>query len=267
MAEKKLLGSIELNRIYQIDCLEGVKLIPDNSIDLIIADPPYTNVVNAEWDRTNPFTEELVREFYRVCKDSASIYVWCGIGEKSQSLLDFIPKLNTKFYFKDVITWKKQRGLGTRKGWLYTREELLWYVKDNKKFKWIQEFQYSDEKRGKNSYGYKLTNGKRADEYIKSEYKRLANVWTDISEATFNTSKNNLASKHLTPKPEKAAERLVKVHTHPGDIVLVPFCGSGTECVAASRLNRNFISFEIEREYIEIANKRLEAVHSEEAAE
>lgn len=109
-----------------MDCLEGIKQLEDNCIDLVITDPPYVNVVKAEWDKHNPFTIELVNELYRVCKDSASIYVWCGIGEKSRSLLDFIPKLDTKFYFKDLITWKKQRGIGMRKRLaLYQRRNIV----------------------------------------------------------------------------------------------------------------------------------------------
>ena len=124
------LNDIELNKIYRQDCIEFMKELPDECVDLIIADPPYL-VTNEKWDRKEIFNEDVVKEFYRIAKNSCSIYVWCGIGDKSQSLIRWFPLLSKYFYFKDLITWKKQRGIGMKRGWLYTREEIMWFVKNN----------------------------------------------------------------------------------------------------------------------------------------
>lgn len=237
---------LELNKIYNMDALKGVRQLKENSMDLINIDPPYVGVVNEDWDKENVFTEELVVELHRVLKPTGSIYVWCGIGEKSRSLLEFIPILDKKFKFKDLITWKKQRGIGMRKGWLYTREELLWYVKDNKQFIWNKEEQYSEEKR--------KTSNKHTKYLPKSEYKRITNVWDDISEATTGRQKS---WGHITPKPVEAIERTIRLHTEENDIVLDCFMGSGTTAIACLNTGRNYIGFELDEEYFNVANERI----------
>ena len=109
----------------------------EEKVDLIILDPPYLTT-NKSWDREEVVTIDLARSLFESAKDSASLYVWCGIGEKSQSLIRWFPVFARpsaqQWHFKDLITWKKQQGLGTRKGWFYTREEIMWFVKDNRKF-------------------------------------------------------------------------------------------------------------------------------------
>ena len=159
----------------------------------------------------------------------------------------FSIKISEKFYFKDLITWKKQRGHGIRKGWLYTREEILWYVKDNKHFIWNNNEQYLDEKRPWNVYkkGGKMVN--------KSEYKRISNVWTDINEVGFGTSPKEFSEirneiKHLTPKPFSAIERIIKAHTKENDIILDPFMGSASTAIACIKTNRKYIGSENNKE-------------------
>ena len=248
---------MELNKVVLSDCHSFLKNIPDNSIDLIIIDPPYITT-DEKWDSNEVVNIELSEQLFRVAKESCSLYVWCGIGEKSQSLIRWFPIFSKFWYFKDLITWKKQRGMGMRKGWLYTREECMWFVKDNSKFVWNKYNQYSKIKREKSHYGYILPNGKSSDDYIKSEYKRFTNVWDDISETSFNTSKKGLIGKHFTPKPEKAIERIISLHTQEVDIVLDCFMGSGTTALVSKKMNRIFVGCDNNPEYVELANKRLQ---------
>jgi len=110
-------------------------------------------------------------------------------------------------------------------------------------------------------YGYRLKNGKLACEYIKSEYKRLTNIWTDISETTFNTrGKNKVVGLHYAPKPVKAIERIIKVHTFEGDLILDCFLGSGTTAIACEKLNRRWIGVEVEEKYCKLAKNRIEQI-------
>jgi len=252
---------MELNRVYNMDCLEGVKKLEDNSIDLINIDPPYVGVVKAKWDEQNAFTPELVKELYRVLKPTGSIYVWCGIGEKSRSLLDFIPILDKEFHFKQLITWKKNRGIGMIKGWLFTREELLWYVKDNKQFIWNKDKQYSNEKRP-----WSIV--KKGGEMVnKSEYKRITNVWTDINEVGYGSSPLGFKKikdkiKHITPKPVEAIERTILLHTKENDVILDCFGGSGTTAIAAINTNRQYILFENDTDIFNASIERIKDVLS-----
>jgi len=245
---------LEINKIYNMDCVQGLNLIEDNSVDLIIIDPPYI-VTKEQWDKKDVVSPQLSKELFRVLKSTGNFYCWGGIGEKSQTIINwFLIFKNTGWYFKDWITWKKQRGMGMRKGWLYTREEVLWFVKDNKKFIWNTECQYSTEK-------YDDAWIKR----LKKEYKRLTNVWTDIKEETLSglTGIKDIIKKdknHFTPKPEKAIERIILAHTTKNDIVLDCFLGSGTTAYCAKKLNRNYIGIDNNKYYCEIAEERLEKI-------
>lgn len=219
--------------------------IDDASVDLIIIDPPYLTT-KEKWDKKEVVNEELSKQLFRVAKDSCSLYVWCGIGEKSQSLIRWFPIFSEQWIFKDLITWKKQRGIGMRKGWLYTREELMWFVKDNNAFVWNKENQYSEEKSKYTGMGVS-ENGKLTNQFGKerlSEYKRLSNVWTDVSEKS-----TALKTMHFTPKPTKAIKRIILAHTKENDTVLDCFLGSGTTMQVCKDLNRNCIGIEKEFEY------------------
>jgi len=195
-----------------------------------------------------------------VLKNSGNIYVFSGIWEKSDAAIHvklLMDKLG--FYFKDWITWKKKRGAGMRKGWVYTREEILWFVKDNKQFIWYPEHQYGNERRQLNGF-YK--NGKKISDRLKSPYKRLTNVWTDIPEVTIYNSKEWERGAHITPKPIRLLERIIKVHTKENDIVLDLFAGSGSTSVACKRLNRKYVAIEINKEYCDLIQKRLNKTES-----
>lgn len=236
-----------VNKIIQGNCLEVIKNIPNNSVDLICIDPPYMTT-KENWDKKEVINEELSKELYRIAKDSCSLYCWCGIGEKSQSLIRWFPIFHKYWYFKDLITWKKRRGIGMRKGWLYIREECMWFVKDNKKFIWDKKEQYNPNEKNefeKGFSGYKCL----------SKFKRFSNIWTDIGEILGNKN-----IKHFTPKPIEAIKRIIKVHTKENDIILDCFMGSGTTAVACKQLGRDFIGIELEQSYIDIANERLKAV-------
>lgn len=241
-------------KLYQGDCLEVMKDIEDGSVDLILTDPPYLGIINENWDKKDPFCKELIDEFHRVLKQTGNIYVWCGIGEKSRSMLRFIPLLDNKFYFKDLITWKKKKGIGMRKGWLYTREECLWYVKDKNKFTWNVENQYNENE-------IRKTSNKNTC-IPKSKYKRLTNVWDDISEETCGNTKNK-EKLHPAIKPVKLMERIILASTFSGNTVLDCFMGSGSTGIACLNTNRNFIGIELDEGYFKIAKERIEGVNKE----
>lgn len=233
---------------------EELPKIKNESIDLIIIDPPYL-VTKEKWDKENQVTEELSNQLFRILKPTGSFYCWGGVGEKSQSIIDwFLLFKDSGWYFKDWITWKKQRGMGNRKGWLYTREELLWFVKDNEKFIWNKEHQYGNERRIRDG-GKDIIKPSQSGKFAKSIYKRLTNVWDDISEQTFNVTDK---ISHFTPKPEKALKRIILAHTQENDVILDCFLGSGTTAKVAKNLNRDCIGIEKDIEYYKLSLKRTQ---------
>lgn len=230
---------------------EELPKLKSDSIDLIIIDPPYM-VTKEKWDKENQVTEELSRQLFRILKPTGNFYCWGGIGEKSQTIIDwFLIFKNSGWYFKDWITWGKQRGMGMRKGWLYTREELLWFCKDNKQFYWNIENQYSDIKRVVTMSFKDKEREKKYLSSLKSGNKRIRNVWDDIRETNIAWNNKEKQTTHFTPKPIKAIERIILAHTKEGDTVLDCFLGSGTTMQACNNLNRNCIGIEKELEYYE----------------
>lgn len=242
------------NTVLCEDCLTNMAIFPNDFFDLIIADPPYLTT-NAVWDRREVFTEEVVQEMKRILKPSGSIYVWCGIGEKSQSLMRWFPLLSAHLRFKDIITWKKQCGIGNRKGWLYTREELTWWVKDNKQFVWRKDNQYSDVPRAGQDFSFQnIEKGYKN----KSKNYRWTNVWEDIPEVKWQRGPKKPWLYHKTSKPKKAIARIVEAHTYEGDKVYDPFMGSGTTAVVCQSLGREWYGCDINEEYVEMTRHRLE---------
>jgi len=233
--------------------------LADNSVDLIICDPPYL-VTKEKWDKVEQVNEELSKQLFRIAKDSCSLYVWCGIGEKSQSLIQWFPVFSNEWHFKDLITWKKQRGIGMRKGWLYTREEIMWFVKNNKCFTWNIENQYSETKRSETGFT------KSDIERTGRDVLRHSNVWVDITEVSLGDSgvkrysNQNTTKLHYTPKPEKAIDRIIKAHCKEGDTVLDCFLDSGTTAIVCKKLNMNCVGIEKEEEYCKLAQERVDPI-------
>lgn len=229
------------------DCNTALLLIEPESVDLIIADPPYGNLVNKDWDKIDDypaFSQKWLDSCRRVLKPAGSIYVWCSIGEKSSSLIDIAAILKNDWHFRDMIVWAKQRGRGNRRGWLFTREEILWATK-GKEYVWNREHQYSGEK-------YHESWIKRLGKE-ENPYKRATNVWKDIEEPTIAAARASGGRGkrdvlHINQKPAKALERIILAHTAPDDLVLDPFAGSGETGIVAAALNRKFIMVEKDRE-------------------
>ena len=239
-----------INTIIQGGCLEVMPDLPDRCVDLIVIDPPYL-LTSESWDQEEVVSEELSQELFRIAKPSCSLYCWCSIGGKIPSLIRWFPVFSKLWSYQDLITWKKQRGHGMRKGWLYTREEIMWFVKDNKQYTWNKEFQYGNEKRA-----FTLPNSI-------SEYRRFSNIWTDIKEINQAIAKNTEVAMHPSQKPQKAIERIILAHTKENDVVFDCFVGSGTTCVAAKRTGRKYIGIEISKKYCELSRNRLKQTSRE----
>ena len=249
LLSKELLGSLELNRIYQMDCLEGIKLIPNNSIDLIIVDPPYFEIkgefdfVFKNEDHYLDFIERCLIQFSRVLKSTGTLYMYC-----SQQMGAYIDLMLRKYFeIKNRIIWYRKGGLSPIKKFKLSHEPLYYCVKD------INNHILNPE-----------------DIRIKSKYadkdKRLnpkGKVPDDVWEIPNLVGKKKEKVDHPTQKPLAICERMIKASSNEGSIILIPFVGSGSECVMAKHLKRRFIGFEINPNYIEIANMRIESTYNE----
>ena len=269
---------IEVNKLYNIDCIEHMKTIRSESIDLIIADAPANGIVKDKWDNQWGSEDEyvewlvgIVLEFERILKPTGTLYLYQWIGEKNPlTMAKVLLKIAEKssLNFKNIITWKKDRGFGVSNNYMYVREEILFYTKHKKEYTF--NVQYGNIKR---NYIRKCG---------KSYYKRVGNVWVeiqneefpcqnifdDINEKTYEDIYNQRQeeysldtkskSLHSTQKPQQICDRLIKASSDEGDLVYIPFAGSGSEIVSCINNNRKWIATEINEEYINVIKNRIE---------
>tara|TARA_Y100000310_G_scaffold329694_1_gene400020 strand:+ start:609 stop:1358 length:750 start_codon:yes stop_codon:yes gene_type:complete len=238
--------------LIQGDCFEELKKLPDNSIDLIVVDPPY-GINYKDWDKLDnfiKFTEAWVKECFRILKDDGSFYSfmdWRNVSE-FKLLLD---KYGT---IKNWITWHRTKGRNSSDNYKSTKEEILYYIK-GKKYKWNEQKMLK-----KHVFPYKKDGKPRGwftnEDGIKCRWTGLGNVWF------YTVPFWNMPEyvKHPSQKPEMMIERIILSSSNEGDIVLDPFVGSGTTCVVAKKLNRSYIGIEISEEYCKTAETRIKAI-------
>jgi len=258
---KELLGSIELNRIYQMGCLEGMKLIPDKNIDMILCDLPYGTTNRNKWDTIIPF-DPLWIQYERIIKDNGAIALFADEPFTSQLIMSN-PKL-----FKQRITWDKDRGanfLNAKKMLLKQTEDICLFYKKlptyNPQMVQAQPDRIrpiSTKSTESSNYG-KVEKVKAGDDY-NPELRYPTNL---IKFSSMTGECNNLNRLHPTQKPVELIQWLIKTYSNEGGIVLDNCMGSGTTAVACTLNNRKWIGFETEPKYIELANKRLEQIQLE----
>jgi site-specific DNA-methyltransferase (adenine-specific) len=245
---KRLLGELALNRIYQRECIEGMRMIPDKSVDMILCDLPYGTTRN-KWDTVIPF-EPLWKQYERIIKDNGAI-----ILTASQPFTSDVINSNRKI-FRYTWVWDKKLSSGflnAKRMPLRRHEDVVVFYKKSPTYNPIMEIRGSVRKKGITTESGKHTNnyGKYKSTFSENNEYYPTSI-LEISNATRSKSL------HPTQKPVELFEYLINTYSNKGDIVLDNCMGSGTTAIAALRTGRQFIGFELEREYIEIANKRID---------
>lgn len=230
-------------------------------VPLIVTDPPYGNIVDEEWDKTDDTEEQFAnwmvkwtQDWYTNCLLSGgAFYVWGGFGKVGfRPFLRYILEVEKagKFELASPITWNKKRAYGVQNNYLWTREECAYFILGNAKKPRCFNIPLLDVKRGYAGYNAKYP--------AKSEYYRRTNVWTDVNEIF----KGKL---HPTQKQQRVIEIPIEVHTQLGEYVIDPFAGAGTTAFAARKLGRKFVVIENDKTYFDKLVERLGNVKKEEA--
>lgn len=237
---------IKRNQIYEADCVDILKCIPPESVDLIIADPPYYHM-KGEFDFIFQSVAEYLDwcsvwagECYRVLKQTGAFYCWGSsqmIDKLSVRVLDKLGWIK-----RNLIVWNY--GTGRPGKSIYRNEaEFLWYY--SKPFHKINH----DEIRIPYHAGWEK------DKRKNPKGKSCGNVW-EYPRIMPNYKES---TGHPTQKPEKLAERIILASSMPDDLVFIPFAGSGSEIIQCMKHGRDFIATEINASYVrDIIMPRIE---------
>lgn len=251
---------MELNKIYNMDCLDGLKILEDNSIDLTVTSPPYDDLRNYNGFSFN--FEEIAKELYRVTKNGG-VVVWV-VGDKTKNGSESGTSFKQALFFKEIgfnlhdtmIYQKKTPPLTHNR---YEQEfEYMFVFSKGKPSRWnpiMIPKKYMD-KRTNKAFGRNKTNEHDMGFSSSKEMRIKGNVWEFLVGGGKST-KDKIAFKHPAIFPEQLANDHIISWSNEGDVILDPFMGSGTTAKMAILNNRNYIGFEISKEYCEIAEERI----------
>lgn len=266
--------------VKQGDCLVEMSRLKTNSVDLIYLDPPFfTNKQHRStsksdkdisfddnWDSKEQYIQymsERLKEAHRVLKETGNIFVHCD-NNASYIFRDILEEIFGSSNFQSEIIWTYRRWSNSKKGLINAHQTILFYSKTSKfKFNHIYT-NYSP-----TTNVDQLLQERVRDSNNKTVYKRndngdtiapkakkgvpLSNVW-DIP---YLNPKAKERVGYPTQKPLALLEMIIRLGSDPGDVVLDPFCGSGTTLVAAKLLDREYIGFDVSADAIDITNSRL----------
>lgn len=252
------LALLPLDTIIQQDCVAAMAALPDKSIDMIFADPPYNlqlggelfrpdgshvDAVTNDWDKFDTFeaydrfTKAWLREARRILKDDGTLWV---IGSYHNIFRVGATLQDEGYWILNDIVWRKANPMPNFKGTRFTNahETMIWCAKSEK---------------ARYTFNYRAMKALNDDVQMRSD-------WTLPICAGGERLKDDDGHKtHPTQKPEALLYRVLLACTEPGDIVLDPFFGTGTTGAVARRLRRRWIGIEREPAYVKAAQARIES--------
>lgn len=264
--------------IYQGDCLQKLKLLEDNSVDLIVTSPPYADQRKSTYGGVS--TREYVKWFLPISKELLRVLKPTGT---------FILNIKEKVQNGERSTYVLELILEMRKqGWLWT-EEFIWHKKNSYPGKWPNRFRDAWERllqfnKNKKFNMYQETVMVPTGDWAKTRLRKLSETdqirdnskvgsgfgknisnWVDRDMA-YPTNVLHLATEcnnknHSAAFPSSLPEWFIKLFTKEGDVVLDPFMGSGTTNIVAQRMGRNSIGIEIQEQYYEMVKTNIKELN------
>ena len=256
MRQEANLPEIPVDQILRGDCVELMDSLPDRCIDLVFADPPYNMQLNGDlwrpnmtlvdavddhWDQFaslaeyDEFTRRWLTAARRVLKDTGTLWVigsYHNIYRVGSILMDL------GWWILNDVVWVKRNPMPQMKGVRFcnAHETLLWVKKSR------EQAHYT--------YHYRGLKGGNEDRQVRSD-------WHFPICSGGERLSHNGEKAHTTQKPESLLHRVIVSTSNPGDVILDPFCGTGTTAAAAKRLGRRYITIDREESYVEVARARV----------
>lgn len=243
--------------------LDVCSMLPEKSVDLIVADPPYnltksfhgttfTKKKHADYEE---YTRQWLQAVKPLLKENGSIYVCCD-WETSLIVGNILSEF---FHVRNRITWQREKGRGAKSNWKNGMEDI-WFATNSKEY----VFHLDAVKIRKKVIAPYRVNGQPKDwsETENGNYRDTcpSNFWDDITIPFWSMAENTA---HPTQKSEKLIAKILLASSSEHDVVFDPFLGSGTTSVVAKKLNRHYIGVEMEAQYCVWAEQRLEMADSD----
>ena len=236
-----MAGEIELNKIYNMDCIEGMKQIPNNFIDLIITSPPYEDISGAGYKAVNKdilffklyseFINNLFEQYYRILKSTGQIFFNIKSKTHNKELstphwLEFLDSFK-QFKLKSYIIWKYAGSFDSTHKRFHLDYEIIYHLS-------------------------------KSDNIYLNENCGVRDSLTSVWYIPHNIPKKERF--HHTQMPESVVDRILKITSQKGNVVLDSFMGCGTTAIVCKRFDCKYIGFEINKEYCKIAEDRLKTI-------
>jgi site-specific DNA-methyltransferase (adenine-specific) len=254
------------DRIFCQDIFTVLPNLPDRSVDLMFADPPY-NLTKSFNDRKFKQTsiddyadwlDSWLSQTVRVLKPTASVYI-CGDWRSSAA----IQRVGEKYFIsQNRITWEREKGRGAKANWKNCSEDIWFFT--------VSETYHFDveavmiKRQVIAPYTDRQGDPKDWEETEEGRFRvtHPSNLWTDLTVPYWSMPEN---TDHPTQKPEKLLAKIILASSKEGDLVFDPFNGSGTTTVVAKKLGRGYLGVEIDEMYCALALKRLELASKDRA--
>ena len=246
-----------------MDCLEGLKLLDDNSIDLTVTSPPYDNLRTYKGYSFD--FENIAKELYRVTKDGGVVVWVIGDGHDksgSETLTSFRQGLFFKeigFNMHDTMIYQKNSYPFPPSNRYYQQFEYMFVLSKGKPITHNLQRCAAPGRTTKSKYRHKDRTTTETKYETGHDTRIMDNVWL-IDTGYMRTTKDKFAYKHPAMFPEVLCERHILTWSNENEIVLDPFMGSGTTAKMSKLNSRNFIGFELSKEYCDIAEERLKSI-------
>lgn len=252
-----------LNKVIQGDAVETMRGLDSASVQAVIADPPYYNVLKADWDtqweQVSDYLEWShiwISQCMRIMRDDGLCFICGQLGKREHGFLHLMSQLCLKYQFHDLIIWDRVVGYNERRDSLTPAYEMILVLRKSDSVKFRKD-------RVRIPY-----DAKTIEMYLRDKrYKDRDARFKHLSEGKFATNilsvpslKGSSKEKcgHPSQKPAELIKKLVLMSTDKGDVILDPFLGSGTTAVVAEETGRAWIGIEKDPDYCQIAQKRVE---------
>jgi site-specific DNA-methyltransferase (adenine-specific) len=246
------------NKTILQDTFEALKFLPENSFDLMFADPPYNltkqfggnKFLQTSADEYEIWLDSWLSQCVKLLKPTATVYI-CGDWRSSSA----IQRVGMKYFkLRNRITWEREKGRGANANWKNNSEDIWFFtVSDD------YTFNLEDVRLKRQVIAPYKDNGTPKDwnEEANGNFRLTSpsNLWTDLSVPFWSMPEN---TDHPTQKPEKLMAKIILASSNQNDLILDPFLGSGTTSVVAKKLKRNYVGIELEENFACLAEKRLE---------